>query len=73
MGKDHKNDTAKPPYSTIKLHIQSATEIVTTVDDIDFTQLEESWEESNSDVYNFNFSSQNFKPTTPNPSYMCSI
>ena len=68
MGKDHKNETAKPPYSTIKLHSQSATEVDTTVDDIDFTQLEESWEESNSDVYNFNFSSPKFiKPTTPNP------
>ena len=68
MGKDHKNETAKPPYSTIKLHSQSATEVDTTVDDIDFTQLEESWEESNSDVYNFNFSSPKFiKPATPNP------
>ena len=54
-------------------HIQSTTEVDTTVDGIDFTLLEESWEESNSDVYNFNSSSQKFiRPTTPNsPNISC--
>ena len=68
MGKDHEKETPKPPYSTIKSHPQSTTEVDTTVDDIDFTLLGESWEESNSDVYNFNSSSTKFvKPMTPNP------
>ena len=68
MGKDHEKETPKPPYSTIKSHPQSTTEVDTTVDDIDFTLLGESWEESNSEVYNFNSSSTKFvKPMTPNP------
>ena len=68
MGKDQKKETPKPPYSTIKSHSQSTTEVDATVDDIDFTQLEESWEESSSDVYNFNFSSPTFIiPTTTKP------
>ena len=68
MGKDREKETSKPPYSTIKSYSQSNTEVDTTVDDIDFTQLEESWEESNSDVNNFNSSTPKFIwPTTPNP------
>ena len=68
MGKDQKKETPKPPYSTIKSHSQSTTEVDATVDDIDFTQLEESWEESSSDVYNFDFSSPTFIiPTTTKP------
>ena len=43
MGKDDEKETPNPPYSTIKSHSQSTTEVDTTVDDIDFTQLEESW------------------------------
>ena len=67
MGKDHEKEILKPPYSTIKSHSQSTTEVNTIVDDIHFTQLEESWEESNSDVHNFNsFSPKFIKPTTPN-------
>ena len=42
MGKDHENETLKPPYSTIKSHSQSTTEGDTIVDDIHFTKLEES-------------------------------
>ena len=42
IGKDHENEAPKPPYSTIKSHSQSTTNVDTTVDDIDFTQLEES-------------------------------
>ena len=61
IGKDHEKETPKPPYSTIKSYSQSTTEEDTTVDDIDFTQLEESWEESNSALYNFNSSSPKFK------------
>ena len=68
MGKDHEKETPKPPYSTIKSHLQSTTEVDTTVNDIDFALLVESWEESNSDVCNFNSSSTKFvKPMTPNP------
>ena len=59
MGKDHGKETLKPPYNTSKSHSQSTTEVDTTVDDIDFTQLEESLEESNSDVYNFNSTKYN--------------
>ena len=67
IGKDHEKETLKPPYSTIKSHSQSTTEVDTIVDDIHFTQLEESWVESNSDVHNFNsFSPKFIKPTTPN-------
>ena len=43
MGKDNEKETPNPPYSTIKSHSQSTTEVDTTVDDIDFTQLEENW------------------------------
>ena len=43
MGKDNEKETPNRPYSTIKSHSQSTTEVDTTVDDIDFTQLEESW------------------------------
>ena len=68
MGKDREKETSKLPYSTIKSYSQSNTKVDTIVDDIDFAQLEKSWEESNSDANNFNSSTPKFiKPTTPNP------
>ena len=67
MGKDREKETSKLPYSTIKSYSQSNTKVDTIVDDIDFAQLEKSWEESNSDVNNFNSSTPKFiKPATPN-------
>ena len=73
-GKDHENETSKPPYTTIKSYFQSNTEVDSTVDYINFTLLHESWKEYNSDVRLF-FQKKKKKisnpksiaPTTPNP------
>ena len=53
MWKDHEKETSKLSYITIKSYFQSDTAVDNTVGDIDFTHLEESWEESNADVNNF--------------------